>query len=880
MHAEGGKKASLGKSQVKELNKHGVNGKINKYAFGSSNSKGQVNGRDVDEELRRSKQVLHRRISFVSAKRKQNGDILGQDSEVKGQSEKGAKSQVREEERESVLEEVEHPLYPRVRIKKYLRWRSVRKVGPGLVNMGNTCFCNSVLQCLTYTPPLANFCLDGEHTKRGGGAASGSGFDAFAAIEKHVCDVLQSGKKVAKPSGIVTCLRKIGPHFRLGRQEDAHEFARLLMEGMLKADLKAVKVTASPYSRIAQTGVVHAMFGGHLRSQVRCGTCNFNSNTFDAFLDLSLEVNKADSIARALQRFTAAEILDGPNKYKCSKCGTKTRAQKRFTVHTAPYVLTLHLKRFESLMGRSGKITKHVKFTETLDLSDFMSEDVNTEKPMYHLYAVLVHSGHSTRSGHYFAFVKNSNGVWYEMNDDDVRQVSLSTVMKQQAYMLFYIQPPAGGTNMPNSPALCARPGTSPLLRAQAGDVMGLNGFILNGKSDSLGKKNSNNDSEDESESSSDGQGAAVMNGANGNVDSEDEGSSDDASFRPSDGSSDDDDEESGSSEDDSEDDDEDEEICSDQVGGSDDDEEISSDDDDNYSPRGRGVHDGGGMKKIRTKMIQLYGKSWRCRLMWMQSRKKPYSFSLSARHRQGAQRPANRTHGKQQRHSDGEDDDESEDDGGSRQAHALANGGSGTHAGGHASAHVNGSSADQKARKVAAADAGPKRTQGVANMNPSEVDLREALGVKSQGQFASKIGNWEIPEAQRSIDAQKQLLRTKELRGTKRRRDDWDEAYDAGRAKKVREKKVFQETPADSNPFQKASEGKLRDKESAKMGPGTGRSQQGGKTWSNGHKGNTKGPGRGKGSGGGGRFKGKPGGGGKFGGGGKGKGGGFKRRN
>ena len=47
-----------------------------------------------------------------------------------------------------------------------LTWNNVRGVGPGLVNLGNTCFLNSVIQCLTYTPPLANYLLSGEHKKK------------------------------------------------------------------------------------------------------------------------------------------------------------------------------------------------------------------------------------------------------------------------------------------------------------------------------------------------------------------------------------------------------------------------------------------------------------------------------------------------------------------------------------------------------------------------------------------------------------------------------------------------------------------------------------------------------------------------------------------
>ena len=43
----------------------------------------------------------------------------------------------------------------------------------------------------------------------------------------------------------------------------------------------------------------------------------------------------------------------------------------------------------------------------------------------FELCGVVVHHGYSVHGGHYVAYVKSSAGPWYEMDDEEVRMVSL-----------------------------------------------------------------------------------------------------------------------------------------------------------------------------------------------------------------------------------------------------------------------------------------------------------------------------------------------------------------------------------------------------------------------------------------------------------------------
>ncbi|EFA75503.1 peptidase C19 family protein [Heterostelium album PN500] len=172
--------------------------------------------------------------------------------------------------------------------------------------------------------------------------------------------------------------------------------------------------------RESMTTVIGSIFGGYLQSQVKCSVCSYESNTFDPFMDLSVDINQADSLSKALQRFVKAEQLDGSNKYKCCKCKKLVKASKRMTIHVAPPVLTVQLKRFSFLGFHGGKISKPVQFDPVLNLTPYMT--TSTNDVVYDLYGVLVHAGSSTNSGHYYCYTKSSSGVWHGLNDESVSQ--------------------------------------------------------------------------------------------------------------------------------------------------------------------------------------------------------------------------------------------------------------------------------------------------------------------------------------------------------------------------------------------------------------------------------------------------------------------------
>jgi Ubiquitin carboxyl-terminal hydrolase len=361
-----------------------------------------------------------------------------------------------------------------------------RHVGPkGLLNVGNTCYANAVLQCLLSTA-LTHALVDPSASaifrryssnpailEKGSGSvdsdednddyydnplnsARPKGCKSTKLDDRHVqmnCEWLtreitritrdfQRAEKpahavqsswlgsnakapVVDPGSITRYPHRLSSCLKPYQQEDAHEFLRALLGTLVKH---------------GQNKELSSLFDGLLESSVVCQTCRRPSLTRDRYMDLSLNIEsqRIETLEDALKEFTKTEVLTGDNKPYCSRCGAKKTSSKGLRLATAPTILVTHLKRFAiDEYGRFIRLAKKIKFPIQLEIGDYMSRVNKARPPPYDLVAVLVHQGTSCEYGHYVAFVKQC-GDWYKCNDSVVEIVDVKTVLNQQAYILIY----------------------------------------------------------------------------------------------------------------------------------------------------------------------------------------------------------------------------------------------------------------------------------------------------------------------------------------------------------------------------------------------------------------------------------------------------------
>uniref|UniRef100_A0A1I8G214 ubiquitinyl hydrolase 1 n=1 Tax=Macrostomum lignano TaxID=282301 RepID=A0A1I8G214_9PLAT len=313
----------------------------------------------------------------------------------------------------------------------------------GLNNLGNTCYMNSILQCLSHTEPLLrHFVLERRFQPSAGRNGSGLA-KAYAnlMLRMWAASASPTGADCTSPTELKQCVAQYAPRFRGYSQQDAQEFLRYLLEG-LHEDLNLVSVRPKLPPRYLQqenSPVVEA-FVGQLKSTLECCHCSHKSVTFDPFWDLALPIpgKSRTSLDACLKLFTNQETLDGNERPTCDRCRCRRKCVKRFHLYRLPSVLVIHLMRFSGERFKT-KLNTLVEYPMELDVSEFLDKKCRLRQtPQYRLYAVSEHAG-TPYGGHYTAVVRHAGtGRWLRYNDNRVEEASTRSVVSTEGYVLFY----------------------------------------------------------------------------------------------------------------------------------------------------------------------------------------------------------------------------------------------------------------------------------------------------------------------------------------------------------------------------------------------------------------------------------------------------------
>uniref|UniRef100_A0A670Z3P7 Ubiquitin carboxyl-terminal hydrolase 32 n=1 Tax=Pseudonaja textilis TaxID=8673 RepID=A0A670Z3P7_PSETE len=181
------------------------------------------------------------------------------------------------------------------------------KGATGLSNLGNTCFMNSSIQCVSNTQPLTQYFISGRHLYELNRTNPIGMKGHMAKCYGDLIQELWSGtQKNIAPLKLRWTIAKYAPRFNGFQQQDSQELLAFLLDG-LHEDLN--RVHDKPYVELKDSdgrpdwevaaeawenhlrrnrSIVVDLFHGQLRSQVKCKTCGHISVRFDPFNFLSL----------------------------------------------------------------------------------------------------------------------------------------------------------------------------------------------------------------------------------------------------------------------------------------------------------------------------------------------------------------------------------------------------------------------------------------------------------------------------------------------------------------------------------------------------------------------------------------------------------------
>ena len=342
-------------------------------------------------------------------------------------------------------------------LKRSARVADYKKPGlTGIKNLGNTCYMNSILQCLTNSPPLLKYFMtrNSEHELNCNNEAKGQLAMEFTEV---MSNLWSSQNFCVSPLDFKNIIGRLKREFAGRKQQDSHEFLCKMLEWLhgdtnkvvfpgkeLEQNCTDSKDTAAAkrhwrnYLERNQSIIVQ-LFCGQSRSTVKCVSCKVESVTYREFTNLTLPLPENSSyvcLGDCFGEYLKEEIAE---KFSCDMCGSSGNATKKTDIVKLPPLLVIHLKRFGQVGNKTKKKYQTVHFDlQNLDIGQFAMDSFENKFFKFNLYAVSNHVG-SLNGGHYTAFCSNNPlKSWFKFDDQVVSNLDPSDVVTPAAYVLFY----------------------------------------------------------------------------------------------------------------------------------------------------------------------------------------------------------------------------------------------------------------------------------------------------------------------------------------------------------------------------------------------------------------------------------------------------------